>query len=66
MVLYGYALTIACFLYTEIGSNQDHAEHMAKIDAQSQAMNAKLDEQNRSGRQMVALYQARLDLEMAD
>ncbi|MGV6488421.1 SH3 domain-containing protein [Stenotrophomonas bentonitica] len=66
MVLYGYALTIACFLYTEIGSNQDHAEHMAKIDAQSQAMNAKLDEQNRSGHQMVALNQAMLDLEMAD
>ncbi|MET4678774.1 hypothetical protein [Stenotrophomonas rhizophila] len=66
MVLYGYALTIACFLYTEIGSNQDHAEHMAKIDAQSQVMNAKLDEQNRSGRQMVALNQAMLDLEMAD
>ncbi|MBA0394523.1 hypothetical protein D7U98_03765 [Stenotrophomonas maltophilia] len=66
MVLYGYALTIACFLYTEIGSNQDHAEHMTKIDAQSQAMNAKLDEQNRSGRQMVALNQALLDLEMAD
>lgn len=66
MVLYGYALTIACFLYTQIGSNQDHAEHMAKIEAQRQALNARLDEQNRNGRQMAALNQALLDLEIAD
>lgn len=66
LVLYGYALTIVCFLYNEIGSSQDQAEHMAKIDAQSQAFNARLDEKNRNGRQMVALNQAMLDLEIAD
>jgi len=59
-------LGIVCFLYTELGSSQDHAEHMAKIDAQSQAVNAKLDEQNRSAREMVAMTQAMLALEMAD
>lgn len=66
LVFYGYALTIVCFLYNEIGSSQDHAEHMAKIDAQSQAFNARLDKKNRNGRQMVALNQAMLDLELAD
>jgi len=66
MVAYSAALAIACFLYTEIGGSQDQAELVARIDAHGQAVSTKFDEQNRSGRQLVALTQAMLDLETVD